>query len=71
LTDHLRTTDTDGSIRIEGRLDPDDRSRDPYVPVPFDIPPGVRANRILFDPDPPGDADHPDEGAVLDLGPIW
>jgi predicted metal-dependent phosphoesterase TrpH len=70
LTDHIRTTAAGRTIRIEGRLDQDDRARDPYVLIPFDVPSGARAIRVVFDHDPSGDADRPTEGAVLDLGLI-
>jgi hypothetical protein len=70
LTDHVRTTAAGRSIRIEGRLGQDDQARDPYVLIPFDVPQGVRAIRIVLDHDPPGDGDHPTEGAGLDLGLI-
>lgn len=70
MTDRHATIVSGSSIRIEGRLERADRERDPYRHVPFEIPPGVRALRIELRHDPPGSADHPDDGAVLDLGLI-
>ncbi len=38
--------------------------------VPFDVPIGIQAIRLALRHDPPGDADRPEEGAVVDLGLI-
>jgi hypothetical protein len=70
LTAHHHVELSAASIRIEGRLDPADRERDPYQLIPFDVPAGVGAIRVTFRHDPPGDAAHPTNGAVLDLGLI-
>jgi len=53
---------------LEGHLTRADRARSHYAHLPFDVPAGVAALRISLDHDPPGDADHPSVGAVLDLG---
>jgi hypothetical protein len=45
-----------------------DRERDHYAYLPFDVPPGIAAIRVSLDHDPPGDAEDPTRGAVLDLG---
>jgi hypothetical protein len=55
-------------LRLHGRLTRADRERDLYAYLPFDVPPGIAAIRISLDHDPPGDAEDPSRGAVLDLG---
>jgi PHP domain len=55
-------------LRLHGRLTRADRERDLYAYLPFDVPPGIAAIRISLDHDPPGDAEDPIRGAVLDLG---
>ena len=55
-------------IRLHGRLTRADRERDLYAYLPFDVPPRIAAIRISLDHDPPGDAEEPARGAVLDLG---
>jgi hypothetical protein len=56
------------ALRLEGHLTRADRERSPYAYLPFDVPAGVLALRVSFDHEPPGDADDPGRGAVLDLG---
>jgi hypothetical protein len=67
LTEHPASS-TAARIRLRGRLTRADRQRDPYAYLPFDVPPGIAAIRISLDHDPPGDAEDPTRGAVLDLG---
>ena len=55
-------------IRLHGRLTRADRERELYAYLPFDVPPRIAAIRISLDHDPPGDAEEPARGAVLDLG---
>ncbi|MBF6606233.1 MAG: PHP domain-containing protein [Chloroflexi bacterium] len=57
-------------IRLRGRLTRADRQQDHYTLLAFDVRPGVAAIRVTLDHDPPGDAEDPTHGAVLDLGLI-
>jgi predicted metal-dependent phosphoesterase TrpH len=59
---------TGARIALRGRLSRADRELNLYAYLPFEVPPGVAAIRVTLDHDPPGNADDPGRGAVLDLG---
>ncbi len=69
LTDRVVSSPAPAT-HLGGRLTRADRARSHYAHLPFDVPSGAAALRISLDHDPPGDADHPSVGAVLDLGLI-